>query len=107
MKKYFSTLCLLVFLLNIAISQTKIIPGAERVDVYASMLKGRSVAVFANQTSMVGNTHLVDTLVKRGIKVVKIFSPEHGFRGNADAVEKVGDYTEIRKKYLMYKDFAP
>jgi len=68
-----------------------VIPGAERMEVYLPMLKGRSVAVFANQTSMVKNTHLVDTLLSRGIKVVKIFGPEHGFRGDADAGEHVGD----------------
>ena len=64
------------------------------MEVYVPMLKGKSVAVFANQTSMVGKTHLVDTLVKRGIKVVKIFGPEHGFRGDADAGEKVTNYTD-------------
>ena len=68
-----------------------IIPGAERMQVYLPMLKGKSVAVFANQTSMVKNTHLVDTLLSSGIKVVKIFGPEHGFRGDADAGEHVGD----------------
>lgn len=95
MKKYLSILCLLTFFFcKTAIAQTKIIPGAERVDVYVPMLKGKSVAVFANQTSMVGKTHLVDTLVKRGIKVVKIFGPEHGFRGDADAGEKVTNYID-------------
>lgn len=69
----------------------KIIPGAERMDAYLPLLKGKNIAVFANQTSMVGNTHLVDTLLRSGIKIVKIFSPEHGFRGNADAGEKVGN----------------
>jgi uncharacterized protein YbbC (DUF1343 family) len=69
----------------------KVITGAERMDVYLPMLKGKSVAIFANQTSMVGNTHLVDTLVKSGIKIVKIFGPEHGFRGVADAGEHVKD----------------
>ncbi|HSN59599.1 MAG TPA: hypothetical protein VLR49_01590, partial [Ferruginibacter sp.] len=49
-----------------------VITGAERMAVYLPMLKGKSVAVFANQTSIVGNTHLVDTLIKSGIKVVKI-----------------------------------
>ena len=62
--------------------------------VYLPVLKGKSVAVFANQTSIVGNTHLVDTLIKSGIKVVKIFGPEHGFRGDADAGEHVGDVTD-------------
>ena len=70
---------------------TTIMPGAERVDVYLPMLTGKSVAVYANQTSMVKNTHLVDTLVKRGINVVKIFGPEHGFRGTASAGEEVGN----------------
>lgn len=68
-----------------------IIPGAERIETYLPMLKGKSVAVFANQTSMVKNSHLVDTLVKLGINIVKIFGPEHGFRGDADAGEHVGD----------------
>ncbi|MDB5202481.1 MAG: hypothetical protein JWQ27_1890 [Ferruginibacter sp.] len=66
-------------------------PGAERMEVYLPLLKGKKVAVFANQTSMVKNTHLVDTLLKSGIRVVKIFGPEHGFRGDADAGEHVND----------------
>ncbi|MEI7471039.1 MAG: DUF1343 domain-containing protein [Chitinophagaceae bacterium] len=66
-------------------------PGAARLDLYLPLLQGKSVAIFANQTSMVGNTHLVDTLIRSGIKVVKIFGPEHGFRGDADAGEHVGD----------------
>ncbi len=73
------------------LNNENIIPGAERMQVYLPMLKGKSVAVFANQTSMVKNTHLVDTLLASGIKVVKIFGPEHGFRGDADAGEHVGD----------------
>lgn len=68
-----------------------VIPGAERMETYLPLLKGKSVAVFANQTSMVKNSHLVDTLLKCGIKIVKIFGPEHGFRGDADAGEKVSD----------------
>ena len=70
-------------------SNHQIITGAERMEVYLPMLKGKAVAVFANQTSMVKNTHLVDTLIKCGINVVKIFGPEHGFRGTADAGEHV------------------
>lgn len=70
---------------------TTVIPGAERMPVYLPMLKGKAVAVFANQTSMVKHTHLVDTLISSGINVVKIFGPEHGFRGDADAGEHVGD----------------
>lgn len=89
--------CFILLLLcgfNVAAQQTnnnQVITGAERMQVYLPMLKGKSVAVFANQTSMVKNTHLVDTLLASGIKVVKIFGPEHGFRGDADAGEHVTD----------------
>jgi len=68
-----------------------IISGAERTNVYVPMLKGKRVGIFANQTSMVGNKHLVDTLQKLGIIIKRIFGPEHGFRGTADAGEKVGN----------------
>lgn len=72
----------------------KIMAGAERINVYLPLIKGRKVGIFANQTSMVGNTHLVDTLRKLGIEIKVIFGPEHGFRGTADAGEKIGNYTD-------------
>lgn len=72
----------------------RIVPGAERLPVYLPLLKNKRVAVFANHTSLVGSTHLVDTLQKSGVKVVVIFGPEHGFRGTADAGEKVGNYID-------------
>ncbi len=75
-------------------SSGKIVPGAERMDVYLPFLKGKRVGVFANPTSMVGKTHLVDTLLSLGIKVTVIFGPEHGFRGVADAGEKVSSYID-------------
>ena len=65
--------------------------GAERTDQYMNLLIGKRVAVFANQTSMAGKIHTVDLLLKNNINVVKIFSPEHGFRGDADAGEHVTD----------------
>ncbi len=73
---------------------TQIIPGAERLELYLPLLKGKSVAVFANQTSMVKNSSLVDTLLSRGINIVKIFGPEHGFRGDADAGEEFGNMVD-------------
>jgi uncharacterized protein YbbC (DUF1343 family) len=76
---------------EIANLQSQIITGAERMEVYLPLLKGKSVGIFANQTSMVKGSHLVDTLIKQGIKIVKIFGPEHGFRGTADAGEHVGN----------------
>ncbi len=73
---------------------SRVIPAAERMSVYLPLLKGKRVGVFANQTSMVGNTHLVDTLKKSGVDIKVIFGPEHGFRGTADAGEKIGNYTD-------------
>lgn len=75
-------------------SKTRIIPGAERLDVYVPFIKGKRIGIFANQTSMVGKTHLVDTLLKLGVDIKVIFGPEHGFRGTADAGEKVGNYID-------------
>lgn len=72
----------------------RIIPAAERINVYLPLLKGKRVGIFANQTSMVGNTHLVDTLLKLGVNIKLIFGPEHGFRGTADAGEKIGNYID-------------
>jgi len=78
-------------------SQTSAIhAGAERINVYLPLLKNKRVGIFANQTSMVGNTHLVDTLKKLGVQISVIFGPEHGFRGDADAGEKVGNYTDAQ-----------
>jgi uncharacterized protein YbbC (DUF1343 family) len=75
-------------------NEPSILAGAERVNVYLPLIKGRKVGIFANQTSMVGNTHLIDTLKKLGIDIKVIFGPEHGFRGTADAGEKIGNYTD-------------
>ncbi|HOZ79239.1 MAG TPA: DUF1343 domain-containing protein [Ferruginibacter sp.] len=84
-------LYLILFLITGSMLHAQVITGAERTQVYIPMLKGKKVAVFANQTSVVKGTHLVDTLIKSGINVVKIFGPEHGFRGTADAGEKVNN----------------
>lgn len=66
-----------------------IIPGAARTEIYLPDLHGKRVAFAGNHTSMINNVHLVDTLLAAGINVVKIFSPEHGFRGEAAAGEWV------------------
>lgn len=67
----------------------KIKVGAEQTEEYLPALKGQRVAVLANHTAMVGEQHLVDMLIAQGVKLVGIFSPEHGFRGGADAGEHV------------------
>jgi len=62
-----------------------IVTGAEQLDEYTYLLEGKSVALVANQTSLVNEVHLVDTLLSRGLNIAKVFAPEHGFRGEADA----------------------
>ena len=63
--------------------------GAEQMNEYLPILQGKNVGMIVNHTSAIGNTHLVDSLLKRGIRIRKIFAPEHGFRGDADAGETV------------------
>ena len=69
----------------------RIIPGAERTELYFPLLAGSNVAVVANHTSLIGETHLVDSLVGAGIRITGIFAPEHGFRGEAGAGVKIDD----------------
>jgi len=70
-------------------SDTIPVPGANQIELYRKMIEGKSVAVLANQTSMVGQTHLVDNLLNIGINIKVIFAPEHGFRNLADAGESI------------------
>ncbi len=63
----------------------EVIVGASRFEAYLGLLEGKSVAMVVNQTSVVDGEHLVDLLLSKGIQVKKIFAPEHGFRGDADA----------------------
>ena len=74
----------------------EIILGANRMSEYLPLLKDKNVGIVGNQTSLVKTSnreyvHLVDTLLKRKVNVKKVFAPEHGFRGQADAGEKVED----------------
>ena len=69
----------------------RILPGAFQTNEYFRLLKGKKVGLFANHTSFINHTHLVDTLQKSGIDVVKIFAPEHGFRGIANAGETINN----------------
>jgi len=74
----------------------EILPGAWQTASYFHLLEDKQVAVAGNHTSMIQNTHLVDTLLASGINVVKVFSPEHGFRGKAADGEYVDDSTDPR-----------
>ncbi len=101
MKKFFILYLLIFSLFTVANAQMKqhennSKPAAEQMDQYLHLLRNKNVAVFANHTSMVNNRHLVDTLLARGTRVKKIFAPEHGFRGTADAGSKIGNETDQR-----------
>lgn len=71
-------------------------PAAGRFDQYEDFIQGKRLGLVVNHTSMVGNMHLVDTLLRRGHTITKIFSPEHGFRGDADAGEDVKSSVDTR-----------
>ncbi|HEV7346886.1 DUF1343 domain-containing protein [Telluribacter sp.] len=68
-----------------------ILTGANQTEKYIGYLKDKRVAILANPTTIIGQKHLVDSLVTKGIKIVKVFGPEHGFRGNASNGAVVGD----------------
>ncbi len=75
-------------------TKVEIITGAMQTEVYFPMLTGKRVGVTGNQTSLAGGVHLVDTLLRGGIEVVKVFCPEHGFRGDAEAGKTVLSTTD-------------
>ena len=94
MKRFLLSLALIFGVF--AAASASVVVGAEQVDKYLPQLKGKRVAVLANHTAMVGSEHLVDMLVRQGVNLVGIVSPEHGFRGTADAGEKVNSSVDSR-----------
>ncbi len=80
-----------IFILSVRSLMATVIPGAYQFSKYVPSLKGLKVAIVANHTSMIGNVHLVDTLLAQDVKVKKIFAPEHGFRGNAANGEHINN----------------
>ena len=75
-----------------------VVVGAEQTDLYLPLLLNKKVGIVANHTSMINTVHLVDSLLKLKISIKKVFSPEHGFRGNADAGEKVKSNVDAKTK---------
>jgi uncharacterized protein YbbC (DUF1343 family) len=86
----------LIIILQVAYSQTKIEiePAANRTTEYFSLLKDKRIALVGNHTSMINQTHLLDSLLAANIKVVRLFCPEHGFRGNASAGQRIVNETD-------------
>ncbi len=75
---------------------SSVVTGAQQTELYLTKLKNKKVAIVTNASGIINKQHLVDTLLKRGVKIVKIFGPEHGFRGTADAGEKVKSGKDTR-----------
>ena len=78
------------------VDQRQIATGAEQTDKYLPLLQGKRVAIMANPTSIIGKTHLVDSLKSLGVNIVKVFGPEHGFRGNASAGVAIQDEVDAK-----------
>lgn len=95
MKTKYIFLLSLLFSVQI-LSAQKVVNGAEQMDRLLPLLKGKRVALVVNQTSLVGETHLLDTLIEANVQVKKVLAPEHGFRGNADAGETVKNGKDTR-----------
>lgn len=108
---FVSILLLANSLVLIAQKTKPILPGAYQTEKYFPLLKGKRVSLFTNQTATINGKHLIDTLKAAGIQIQKIFTPEHGLRGTADAGEKVADEidpkTGIKIVSLYGKKSAP
>lgn len=87
----------IAFLLVLAFTtKAEIKVGAALTNEYMPQLQGKRVALLSNHTGMVGKEHVLDILLANGINVTVIFSPEHGFRGNADAGEHVNSSIDAK-----------
>ena len=98
MAKIRQIICLIILSIIIDTNAQNIITGAERVNKYLSLISNKQVAIVGNQTSMINNVHLVDSLISHKINIVKVFSPEHGFRGNEDAGAYIRDDIDSKTK---------
>lgn len=96
MMKLLKTLFLVIAFTTAINLAAEVTVGAARVDEYLPLLKGKRVALLSNHTGMVGNEHTLDLMLRNGVDVTTIFSPEHGFRGNASAGEHVKDSRDAK-----------
>jgi uncharacterized protein YbbC (DUF1343 family) len=96
--RFMKKICLFILLLNISLltisyAQEPLLTGADRTELYVSYLRNKNVGMVVNQTSIIGKNEVssIDSLLKLGIHITKIFGPEHGFRGNASNGATVDD----------------
>ncbi|MFN0049811.1 MAG: exo-beta-N-acetylmuramidase NamZ domain-containing protein [Cytophagales bacterium] len=86
----------MTFTFSTFVSLSQPFPAANALNDYLRLLKNKKVGLVVNQTSVVHNTHLLDTLLASKVNIVRIFGPEHGFRGKADAGEKVNNDVDAK-----------
>jgi len=98
MKQIWMILFLLIYFYPLKAQVVPVKTGAESTAEYFPLLGTKKIAILSNQTGMVGKEHLVDLLHRKGFNVVALFSPEHGFRGNADAGEKVSSSVDEKTR---------
>ncbi len=82
--------------------QSTIIPGADQIEAYLPLLKGKKVGIMGNQTSVIGKQHLVDVLLQKGVDIKFAFAPEHGFRGDIERGEKVSNDRDAKTGLPLY-----
>ena len=91
---------LLLFPLFSSLSQQKVLPGANSLELHLDLFKNKSIGVIAHQASLVTSekdtVHLVDFMLKKELNLKRVFAPEHGFRGTADAGEKIDDQKDLK-----------
>ncbi|MBU2115417.1 MAG: DUF1343 domain-containing protein [Gammaproteobacteria bacterium] len=96
MKMRFISLLLCCFAIQLSAAQQPLKTGAEQLERYLPLLKGKRVGLLVNQTSLIAEQHLVDVLLANQVNVVSIFAPEHGFRGDHDAGAKVNSGSDSK-----------
>ncbi len=89
MKPVFILICFLLACIPAIAAGKRVVTGDERTELYFPLIKNKKIALYSNHTGIAYKKHVVDLLIENGMDVVAIFSPEHGFRGNADAGEHV------------------
>lgn len=108
---YLAAFILILSLNSNAQNNMPILPGAYQMSQYLPILKNKRVGLFTNHTARVAGTHLIDTLLSKGILIQKVFTPEHGLRGTADAGEKTKDgideATGVKIVSLYGKKYGP
>lgn len=90
------SIALFICAISLCSLHAQVITGAERMSDYLPLLQEKKVALVANHTTRVGAVHLLDTLLSLSVDVNKVFAPEHGFRGDADAGENISSYKDAK-----------